>query len=331
MKNVIQTSVTWFVMLTFLVAYAAAQQQAVTPLQSVSGYVLGPDDEIMIRGIEAPEISNKPDKPDKPVLIGTNGNITLPLIGRVKAGGLTVEQLEAELTARFKEFIQEPQISVTVTEFRSQPVSVFGAVTKPGVIQLRGRQTLYEVLSMAGGPRDTAGSILTVTRLRQSGEIPLAGTRVDPTGQFSSVELNVQEILEGKNLAANIEIRPNDIISVSEGSSNMVYVVGDVQHAGAFTLGGQRNVSVLRAVSLAGGLGRTAKLDKARIVHEVSGEPKLKETAVNIQQIISGKAKDIELGPNDVLVVPTSSRKVFTTDFLPNAFSSVVGAAIYHY
>lgn len=304
---------------------------AATDTQTVSGYVLGPDDEIIIRGIEAPEVSNKPEKPDQPVLIGTNGDITLPLIGRVKASGLTVEQLEAELTTRFKEFIQEPQISVTVTVFRSQPVSVFGAVTKPGVVQLRGRQTLYEVLSMAGGPRETAGAILTVTRPRQSGEIPLPSAKADPTGQFSSVELNVQEILEGKNPAANIEIRPNDIISVSEASSNMIYVVGDVQHAGAFTLGGQRNVSVLRALSMAGGLGRTAKSDKARIVHEVAGEPKLREIAVNIRQILSGKAKDIDLGPDDVLVVPTSSRKVFTTDFLPNAFSSVVGAAIYHY
>lgn len=313
------------------VDYSAGQQSAVTATQTVSGYVLGPDDEILIRGIETPEISDKPDKPNEPVLIGTNGDITLPLIGRVKAGGLTVEQLEAALSTRFKMYIQEPQISVTVTVFRSQPVSVFGAVTKPGVVQLRGRQTLYEVLSMAGGPRDTAGSILTVTRPRQSGDIPLPGARLDPTGQFSSVELNVQEILEGKNPASNIEIRPNDIISVSEGSSNMIYVVGDVQHAGSFTLGGQRNVSVLRALSLAGGLGRTAKPNKARIVHEISGEPKLREVPVNIQQIISGKAKDVELGPDDVLVVPTSSRKVFTTDFLPNAFSSVVGAAIYHY
>jgi protein involved in polysaccharide export with SLBB domain len=143
--------------------------------------------------------------------------------------------------------------------------------------------------------------------------------------------LNVKEILEGQNPAANIAIKPNDIISVSEGSSNMIYVVGDVQHAGAFTLGGQRNVSVLRALSMAGGLGRTAKSDKARIVHEVAGEVKLREISVNIHQILSGKAKDIELGPDDVLVVPTSSRKVFTTDFLPNAFSSVAGAAIYHY
>jgi protein involved in polysaccharide export with SLBB domain len=184
---------------------------------------------------------------------------------------------------------------------------------------------------MAGGPRDTAGSILTVTRPRQSGDIPLPGARVDPTGQFSSAELNVQEILEGKNPAANIEIKPNDIISVSEASSNMIYVVGDVQHAGAFTLGGQRNVSVLRALSLAGGLGHTAKPEKARIVHAVPGEAKLREVVVNIQQILSGKTRDVEMGPDDILVVPTSSRKTFTTTFIPSTVSAVVGAAIYRY
>jgi polysaccharide export outer membrane protein len=325
MKTIMQTSVAVFVMLILAVFYTAAQQPPVTAAQTVPGYVLGPDDQFLIRALDAPEIS------DKPFLIGTNGYITLPMIGKVKAGGLTVEQLEAELNARFKEFIQNPQISVTVTEIRSQPVSVFGAVTKPGVIQLRGRQTLYEVLSMAGGPSDNAGSILTVTRRRQSGEIPIPGATVDSTGQFSSAELNVQEILVGKNPAANIEIKPFDIISVSEASSNMIYVVGDVQHPGAFTLGGQRNASVLKAVSLAGGLGRTATPQKARIIREVPGNLKLSQITVNIKQILSGKAEDIELRSDDVLVVPTSSRKVFTTTFLPTTVSAVAAAAIYHY
>jgi protein involved in polysaccharide export with SLBB domain len=111
----------------------------------------------------------------------------------------------------------------------------------------------------------------------------------------------------------------------------MVYVVGDVQRGGAFTLGGQRSVSVLRALALAGGLGRTAKADKARIVRKVAGEPKLREIAINIQQILSGKAEDIGLGPDDVLVIPTSSRKTFTTTYLPATVSAVAGAAIYHY
>ena len=333
MKRIMQASVAVFVMLTVAVVYAAAQQPVATSAQKDSGYVLGPDDEIVIRGIENPELSDRPEMPDKSVLIGTNGNITLPLIGRIKAGGLTVEQLESELTTRYKEFIQDPQISVTVTAFRSQSVSVFGAVTKPGVIPLRGRQTLYEVLSMAGGPRETAGSILTVTRRRESGDLPLPGAKVDPTGQFSSAELNVQEILEGKSPAANIEMKQNDVISVSEGSSNMVYVVGDVQKAGGFTLGGQRKITVLKALSLAGGLGHTAKAEKARIIRQDAGagEPKVREIAVNVQQILTGKAKDVELGPDDVLVIPSSSRKAFTTNFVPSLVSAAVTAAIYHY
>lgn len=303
---------------------AAAQQPAQTAARPDSGYVLGPDDQIVIRAIDVPEIS------DKPILIGTNGNITLPLIGRVKAGGLTVEQLETELNTRLREYVRDPQVAVTVAESRSHPVSVFGAVAKPGVVQLQGRKTLYEVLSIAGGPSDTAGSSLTVTRRRENGDIPLPNATVDPTGQFSVAELNVQEILAGKNPAANIEIKPNDVISVSEASSSMIYVVGDVKRAGAFALGG-RQLSVLNALSLAGGLERTAKPAKARIVRNVPGEPRQQEIAVNIKEILAGKAEDIGMRPQDVLVVPSSGTKTFATWFLPATVSAAASAAIYHY
>ncbi len=141
----------------------------------------------------------------------------------------------------------------------------------------------------------------------------------------------MEEILEGKNPAVNIEIKPNDVISVSEANSNMIYVVGDVEHGGAFTLGGRQNISVLRALSLAGGLGRTAKPQKARIIRGSPGEPKPLEIAVNVRRIFNGKAEDMVLLPQDVLVIPTSSRKVFTTYSVPSAVSAVVYAAIYRY
>jgi polysaccharide export outer membrane protein len=196
------------------------------PVPRTPGYILGPDDQIQIRALETGDMF------EKPVLIGTNGNITLPLIGRIQAGGLTVEQLESELTQRLKNFLHDPQVSVTVVDFQSQPVSVFGAVTTPGVIQLRGRKTLYEVLSMAGGPRETVGSSVTVTRQGEYGEVQLPGAASDPSGNFSSAEVSVQEIVEGKSAAANIEIKPHDVISVAHANTKMVYVVGDVQRAG---------------------------------------------------------------------------------------------------
>jgi len=325
MKHALKKTGAGFFIVLLAALCAAAQQPPESTMQPDSGYVLGPDDQIVIRAIDAPEIS------DKPILIGTNGDITLPLIGRVKAGSLTVEQLETELNTRLRKYIRDPQVAVTVTESRSHPVSVFGAVTKPGVVQLQGRKTLYEVLSMAGGPRETAGSSLTVTRRRENGDIPLPNAAIDPTGQFSVAELNIQEILEGKNPAANIEIKPHDVVSVSEGTSSMIYVVGDVKRAGAFPLGGRQHLSVLSAVSLAGGLERTAKSDKARIIRNVPGDQKRQEVAVNIKQILAGKTEDIGMGPQDVLVVPSSSSKAFVFNFVPATLSSAVGAAIYHY
>ena len=325
MKRVLKKTGAGFFMLVLAAYCAAGQQPPQTAVLPDSGYVLGPDDQIVIHAIDSPEIS------DKPILIGTNGNITLPLVGRVKAGGLSVEQLENELNTQLKKYVKDPQIAITVTEFRSQPVSVFGAVGTPGVIQLRGRKTLYEVIAMAGGLRETAGSSITVTRRRENGEVPLPGSKVDPTGQFSTAELNVQEILAGKNPAENIEIKPNDVISVSEADSNMIYVVGDVEHSGGFTLGGRRTISVLMALSMAGGLGRTAKPDKARIIRSIPGEPKPREVAVNLSQILKGKAEDIGLRPQDVLVVPTSSHKVFTTYSIPAVVSAAAYAAIYRY
>jgi polysaccharide biosynthesis/export protein len=312
----------WALSLVVSSVCAVAQPPSEKTAASPTGYVLGPDDQLVIRALEGLDLA------DKPVLIGTNGNITLPLIGRVKAAGLTVEQLEAEIASRLKVYVQEPQISVTVTEFRSQPVSVFGAVTTPGVVQLRGRKTLYEVLSMAGGPRETAGSTVSIIRLAENGPIPLPGAGPDATGRYSSAELDMQQILDGKNPAANIEIMPHDVISVSQGNARTLYVVGDVQRAGAFNLGSQHTVSVLSALSLAGGLGRTAKPEHAKIFRPAPDRQKHEEIAVNIKQILAGKAEDIGLRPEDVLVVPTSSRKAFTV-VVTGSMAAVVSAAIY--
>jgi len=117
------------------------------------------------------------------------------------------------------------------------------------------------------------------------------------------------------------------VISVSQGNGRTVYVVGDVQRAGAFNLGGQRTISVLSALSMAGGLGRTAKPEQAKVFRPVDGQNH-QEIAVNIKQILAGKSEDIGLRPDDVLVIPTSSRKVFAV-LISGTLSGAVSAAIY--
>ena len=302
-----------------MVALACAQQPVLAP---ESGYVLGPDDQIVIRVLEGMDLG------DKPILIDSDGHFSLPLIGRVQAGGLTVQQLETELTTRLKQYVQDPQVTVTVVGFHSQPVSVFGAVTTPGIVQLHGRKTLYEVLAMAGGPREVAGATISIVRRAEYGPIPLPGAGPDATGRYSTAEVDLGDVLDGKNPAVNIEVKPYDVISVSEGSNRMVYVVGDVEHSGAFNLGEQRDLSVLRALSLAGGLGHTAKPEQARIFRPSSDGRGHREIPVNIAKILKGNAEDVPLRPNDVLVVPTSSRRVFTV-LVSGALAGAVSAAIY--
>src|SRR5919201_6222001 len=124
----------------------APEQRPATSDQAVrTTYRLGPDDQIMIQVSDVPDINGKPQRLDP------NGDLKLPMIGRVRASGMTLEQLEAELTNRLKVYIHEPDVAVSVTEFHSQPVSVIGAVNTAGVRQLEGRKTLIEVLSLSGG------------------------------------------------------------------------------------------------------------------------------------------------------------------------------------
>ena len=89
--------------------------------ESPFNYVLGPDDEITVQAADIEEISGKP------VRIDLRGNINLPMIGRVQARGLTVDELEVEIRNRMKRYLQEPDVSISISEFRSQPISILGA------------------------------------------------------------------------------------------------------------------------------------------------------------------------------------------------------------
>src|SRR5437764_11394252 len=95
--------------------------------------VLGPNDRITVRCLNADEF------PTSPIRVDSDGQVTLPFIGRIKLAGLTVDEAEKQITSRLGEFIRHPQVALNVTESHSQPVSVFGAVNNPGAYQLEGR------------------------------------------------------------------------------------------------------------------------------------------------------------------------------------------------
>jgi polysaccharide export outer membrane protein len=268
---------------------------------ATAGYVLGPDDVIAVEAVEADEISGKP------VRIDRSGFIRLPMAGRVQASGLTVEQLENAIAGRLKVYIKEPEVAVSVVEFRSQPVSVLGSVRNPGVHQLQGRKTLVEILSLAGGLADDAGHSVKITRRLEWGRIPLASAADDASGGFSVAEVALKDILEARNPADNILILPNDVISVPR--AEMVYVVGQVPRAGGYVLRERETLSVLQALSLAGGLDRVAAPQNARILRAAAGQANRTEIPVDLKKIMAAQAGDVALESEDILFIPASAPK----------------------
>ncbi len=271
------------------------RQAMVKPAEAA--YVLGPEDQLAVHIVDLDEIS------DKPVRIDPNGYLELPLVGRLHAAGLTLEQLRAVLAAQATKYIDAPQITINVLEYRSQPVSILGEVNSPGLHQLAGPTRLLDVISLAGGLKPDAGQKLTLTRRRKQGTLPLPDARPDPSGEYSVATVRLNALLDGTNPSGNIEVRANDVISVSR--ADLVYVVGEVKKAGGISLNSEDTISLTQALSLAEGTGPGAAPRKARILRAVNGKASNQnEVPVDLSKVMAGKAPDLTLHPNDVLFVP---------------------------
>jgi polysaccharide export outer membrane protein len=306
---------------------ATGQQVPASPApaqpEEQSHYVLGPDDQIKVWVLGVEEIS------DKPLRIDPSGAIDLPLIGEIHAGGLTVEQLRAELIKRFSKEILKPQVTVEIVDFGSQPVSVMGAVNHPGVHQLRGRKTLMEVISMADGLRQDAGPRITISREIQYGPVPLRTAKTDASGQFSAAEVAVRDMLAGTNPTENILIFPHDVVTVPVAEA--VYVIGQVRKPGEVALKGNATISVLQALSSAEGFGLTPAPQHAKIVRSVPGTTELKEIPVDLKKVMAGKAEDIAMRPNDILVVPPSGPKKAAARAVEAVIQTATGIVIWRH
>lgn len=115
-----------------------------------SGYRIGPADKLAISVFQVPSLSFE-------TTVDTAGNVQFPLIGSVRAADKTPAELSEELRARLAtDYIRNPVVNVSVSGFASQKLTVDGAVTEPGVYEMRGRTTLLQAVAMAKGPSRTA-------------------------------------------------------------------------------------------------------------------------------------------------------------------------------
>lgn len=285
-------------------------------------YVIGPEDVLSVDVFDVPELSKLM------VEVGNDGNISVPLLGNVKAAGLTQHELRDELAEEWgKKYLQNPQVMLTIEKFKSRPVSVVGAVAKPGEYFLTGRRTLVEVLALAGGPANlgaAAGKDVMVERPGGFQDLPQADGLTQTAPDKVSIEM--KKLLYSQDTALNIEIEPFDIVSVSR--AGIVYVVGAVNRPGGYVLENKDSVSVLEAIAMAQGVGPNAKPAAAEIMKR-SGSGIQKTSPINLKKVLAGKAPDIDLAANDILFIPNSASKAIGRQSLATTLGIVTGLVIY--
>jgi polysaccharide export outer membrane protein len=257
--------------------------------------------------------------------VGSSGDLSLPILGRVHAAGMTVDQLEQELATHLKQFVRNPQVTVFISEFRGHPATVSGAVEKPGVVQLQGPTSLFELLVQAGGPKD-AGLTVTLTRNRDYGVISHPDAKTSADGAYTIVELPLKDAIQKDTVAANVAVMPYDVITVSkdEKRRRLVYVAGEVNRPGAIELVSQDRVSFSQALAMAGGLTRLASAKKTILRHVDKSGLEVASSRVNANRILDGREKDLPLKDGDILIVPTNRLAVYTETVTSTAISSSI-------
>ncbi len=316
---------------------------------SAQEYRIGPDDVLNINVFEAQELNRE-------VRVSAGGEISLPLLGSVRAAGLTPRELEFVLQELLhRTYMKDPHVSVFVREMQSHPVSVMGAVRRPGVFQIRGSKTLLEVLSLAEGLADDAGETVIILRgaalsaepdpstdhaaasdppspgPQSPGEANTASSPVNDnrSASESAVQVNLKDLLESSDSRSNPLVHPGDIVKVTR--AGVVYVIGEVRKPGGFVLKSNEKISVLQALALSEGLTPTASKGAARIIRTDQQSGERKETPINLGKILAGKAPDPFLGPKDIVFVPNSAAKTTMTRGVEAAAQTLTGLLIFHW
>lgn len=313
-------------MFAFLAASSLAAENGTSanPAKAApAGYVLGPNDQISVDVVEVPEFNNKTYR------IDSDGSVSLPLIGRVHAAGLTLSEFEDALQAKLQKQIRNPHLVTNLIETRSQAVSVMGAVNSPGIQQLQGTRTLFDVLAAAGGLKPEAGDLITVTRQADQGPLNLPNVVRDPTSGRMTAEVRVRDVLDLRDPHSNIFIAPHDEISVPR--AQVVYVIGNVRKAGGFTISEGRSLSALEALSLAEGLSADAKPSHAQILRRNSDSASIdrQQIPIDLSKVLAGKMKDVALKPDDILFIPDNVSKRASTRVLETAIQTISGVIIW--
>ncbi|MBI5605159.1 MAG: polysaccharide biosynthesis/export family protein [Deltaproteobacteria bacterium] len=227
------------------------------------------------------------------VPVSLEGTITFPMIGEVRAAGKSTQQLEKELARKLGDgYLKNPQLTVTVKDYKSQKVFVMGEVKNPGTYPITKENNLLFALSQAGGFTKDAGEEVVVIRprdpVKQGKMMTLEEAAADK--KTTILRVNLKDALAGDR-KDNVPIRDGDSIIVPK--MPFFFVMGEVKNPGQFNL--ERGTTVLMGISIGGGLTPKSAPNRTKIVREVEG--KKTEIKVNMETLVQA---------GDTIIVPES-------------------------
>ena len=249
-------------------------------------YRLGPKDLVEIKVIELPDLNGERR-------VGDDGAIDLPLLGKLPVAGLTAsemgDRLEAILTSKY---VNRANVSVVIKEYANKPVSIIGAVQRPGSLNIAGKWDLLQAIAAAGGLAPNAGRKIYVLR------------RGDD-GVSDKLEIDRDDLFLKSVERWNIPIYPSDVVNIPPRTPVKIFCVGEVKAPGALEFDSDDRITLLSTIAKAGGFTSRAAKGSIRIKRR-GADRKDVELKADYSRIVSGKDPDLELQADDVVIVKES-------------------------
>lgn len=267
-------------------------------------YIIGPGDVLSVTifaGGKTQEAQH--------LTVSSKGTINFPFLGQVEAEGLSVSELAEKVTRPLaKDYYVNPQVLISVRDYKSKKVYLTGAVQKSGLFPLdSSTTTVLELIAKAGGVTKDRSNYAYILR-GSIAELSAKKGISELIQQKNSIKVNLRELLDLGVSEANVKLQPGDVVyipptSFSDLTQHKIYVLGKVNRAGVYDF--QEGLTALDGCILAGGFAKYAAPNRSTITRrEPDGTQEI--IKINLNKVRKGDEKDVLLKPGDRIFVPES-------------------------